>query len=426
MLAAAAGGSAGIGNRPRNGPISFTGVNYTVYEVSPRGSLLHALTVCATDGDFRWSPDGRQVAFWREGGECAAGTRTTESVYVVDVNGAGLLRLSQGIGYFPAWSPDGSEIAFINCERETVSSRSERCAVFEVQPNGSGLHRLGPWGPGRDFSGPVGEPVWSPDGSQIAFPYCEAVTASSERCAVFVVEQSGAGLRRLTAWGIEGEPIWSPNGEWLAVGSDHSPLALYVVNADGSGLRRVAQLPGAVGFPNVPLSAGAPAWSPNSQELAFVRGHNVYVAREDGTRLHRLTEGEYPVWSPDGKRIAFLDFRARRSSCESTYAIFAIAADGGNRRRLTPEALYAGPPVWSPDGRLIAYPADYDAGGKAQCRREEARDGAQLDEPAYPMTFYERLYVVPATGGRPRRLTNLAPGPDLVWLPTSTAAQQAP
>lgn len=410
-LTATAGGSSAAAGRRGNGLISFTGVKGTIYEVSPRGTLPHALAVCAEDGDFRWSPGGRQVAFWRDEADCGP---ETNNVYVVDANGAGLIPLSQGDSSFPAWSPDGSEIAFIHCEAETVSSD---CAVFEVQPNGTGLHRVGPWGPSRELS----EPVWSPDGSEIAFPYCETVTESSSHCAVFEIEANGVGLERLTPWGIDGEPIWSPNGEKLAVESDSSPLALYVVSADGSDLRRVARLPGSLGFPGVPIFAGKPVWSPNSQEIAFVRGSDIYVARDNGAGLHRLTQGEYPAWSPDGERIAFLDFRPRRSTCESIYAIFTVAANDGDRRRLTPEALHAGPPVWSPDGKLIAYPADYDSGGKTQCRREQARGG--YDEPGYPVTSYERLYVVPAAGGPPRRLTNAAPGPDLVWEPASAAAR---
>jgi Tol biopolymer transport system component len=419
-LTATAGGSSAAAGRRGNGLISFTGVNGTIYEVSPRGTLPHALAVCATDGDFRWSPGGRQVAFWRERDEIGCGPETN-NVYVVDANGAGLVPLGPGDSWFPAWSPDGSEIAFIHCEAETVSS--ERCAVFEVQPNGTELHRVGPWGPSREFSGPVGEPVWSPDGSEIAFPYCETVTESSRHCAVFEIEASGTVLQRLTPWGIEGEPIWSPNGEKLAVESDNSPLALYVVSADGSDLRRVAVLPGSLGFPGVPIFAGKPVWSPNSQEIAFVRGSDIYVARDNGAGLRRLTQGEYPAWSPDGERIAFLDFRPRRSTCESIYAIFTVAANDSDRRRLTPEALYAGPPVWSPDGKLIAYPADYDSGGKTQCRREKARGGLPPLEVGYPVTFYERLYVVPAAGGPPRRLTDAAPGPDLVWEPASAAAR---
>lgn len=428
-VAARAGGHAAVAGRPRNGPISFTGLDETIYEVSPAGTLLHRLKVCATDGDFRWSSDGRQVAFLRTQEEflCHA---SSNNAYVVGANGAGLVALSPGDSGSPAWSPAGNEIALLHCESETGSLES--CAVFEVQPDGAGLHRIGPWGTSSEFSDPVGEPVWSPDGSEIAFSYCETDTKTSKQCAIFEVEPNGTGLHRLTPWGVEGEPIWSPNGEKLAIQthSSEEPL-LYVVDADGSHLRRLSFL-STLGY-----NETKPVWSPDSTELAFVReeriGHDewrpdIYVINANGTWLRRLTHGGidnyHPTWSPNGKQIAFVSYRAShsRSHCAANYAIFTMAANGTSRRRVTFYALSGGAPVWSPDGKLIAFPADFDSGGEVQCEREEARAWVPSG-PGEPLTLNERLYVVAASGGPPRRLTNFAPSQDLVWERASTAAQ---
>jgi len=77
---------------------------------------------------------------------------------------------------------------------------------------------------------------------------------------------------------------------------------VYVVNADGSGLRRLA--PG-----------GQPVWSPDGRRIAYVTwngeaGLRIEVMNADGSDKHVLArKAEKPSWSPDGSRIVFLSFR---------------------------------------------------------------------------------------------------------------------
>jgi Tol biopolymer transport system component len=146
------------------------------------------------------------------------------------------------------------------------------------------------------------------------------------------------------------EPAWSPDGTRIAVGlqvgNRYSGFAslLYIVNADGSGRRSIADAPN--------RSEGAPAWSPDGSKLAYVTGDTtgeIWLIDSDGRNRRRLTEGADPTWSPDGQRIAFV----RPGSRGWTGELFVFELEGSRATRIT-----AGPdraPDWSPDGELIAF-----------------------------------------------------------------------
>jgi TolB protein len=137
---------------------------------------------------------------------------------------------------------------------------------------------------------------------------------------------------------------------------------LYVMNADGSGKRRLARS----------LSGNHwTAWSPDGRKLVFAiqaRGsaglcdragdcnNELFLINADGSGLRRLTRNAVPdgdaVWSPDGRKIAFLSQR------DGTGAdVFVMNADGSDQRNLTRKPGNEVAPAWSPDGRAIVYSA---------------------------------------------------------------------
>jgi TolB protein len=122
----------------------------------------------------------------------------------------------------------------------------------------------------------------------------------------------------------------------------------------------------AVALVGVLVSAASGAGS--LREFAFVRGEgsatDIYVVREDGRGLRRLTRSpgaDYsPIWSPDGRRILFV------SSRDGDDELFVMDAAGRDVRQLTQNRGQDVTPQWSPDGGLIAFASDRARAGEPE------------------------------------------------------------
>jgi WD40-like Beta Propeller Repeat len=156
-------------------------------------------------------------------------------------------------------------------------------------------------------------------------------------------------------------PAWSPDGTKIAFASSQGQLKVYVMEADGSGLRRITDSP-------TTTYESDPAWSPDGKRLAFSRGRgDIYTIKVDGTGLRQLTDTKEanevePAWSPDGEKIAFTKYVITGDQRRFNVDIFTMnAADGSQQRNLTQTLQgQATGPDWSPDGKEIAFSSTSD------------------------------------------------------------------
>ncbi len=320
----------------------------------------------------------------------------------------------------PAWSPDGSRIVF-------WSNRDGTKQIYVIDADGSNVKRLT-----NNFADDV-NPSWSPDGRRILF--------DSERDGnkeVYVMDADGGNQIRLTRNNaVDTTATWSPVGGLIAFASNrdtgppYNPynLDIYVMNADGSNVRRIVDDP--------EYDVG-PQWSPDGRKIVFMTGRNrnfdVYEMNADGTGQKNLTS-DYdksdgaPVWSLDGRNIAF------SRKIQGKDQIFVMSSDGGNLKQVTHGSANNASPGWSPDGSKLILNTDHDGnweiymisvdGELAQLTDDAADDLAPDWSPDGNRIAFssnrngkQHIYLINADGSALKQITN-SPGEDTepTWAP---------
>jgi Tol biopolymer transport system component len=195
---------------------------------------------------------------------------------------------------------------------------------------------------------------------------------------LFTIRPDGTGNRQITR--VEGTaffPEWSPNGKLIAFEHETRPgqpdanRSVALISARGTGLRELTPT-GIEPQPAGRVRDGNPAFTPDGEQIVFVRSHGaadrgLWIMRTDGSGLRRLTRNPFvgvvdggdlaPNVSPDGKRVSFV--RIKRS--EKLQALFIVRIDGTGLKQVTPYALeVARKQDWSPDGNLIVMTTNAD------------------------------------------------------------------
>ena len=248
----------------------------------------------------------------------------------------------------PVWSPDGTRIAFAIGQRPRGGGEP-RSSVWVADADGRNRKRV-------TRSARASSPAWSPDGTLIAFV---------GDGGIHVVRPDGTDERVLSFEPtLANDLSWSPSGRELA--ADGGLGGLVAVRADGSGERRLTRQ----------FNDAEPAWSPDGRWIAFTRSHfapkdrrdllgdhSLHVVRADGTQERRLTSGAddfEPSWSPDSTSIVFVRFPKRalgRDDGDALAELYVIGRDGSGLRRLTDNRVFDGSPAWRPAGTTQPPPA---------------------------------------------------------------------
>ena len=211
------------------------------------------------------------------------------------------------------------------------------------------------------------------DTSRTSTPRLHGKVAYSTRGGdIWVMNADGSGRRRITRSGpaVDFDPDFSPDGRHIVFRTSrgrHEP------DLFGMGLDSifVVDVRTRRERPIHPRTGGLfPAWSPDGSRIAFSgvpRGtpnvDTIHVMLPNGTRVADLgPPGECATWSPDSSRIAYCSH-----SGDGNWAVWVMDADGGKPRQLTHPVLVApagahgdGLGAWSPDGKQIVYDSEFD------------------------------------------------------------------
>ena len=325
-------------------------------------------------GEGYFSPDGKGLIFQSE--------RDPENpfyqIYILNFDSGDIRRVSPGVGkmtcaffrpgrdevFFASTHLDPQAVAKQKAELEFRASGKQRryswdydehMDIFSARRDGSRPRRLTS-APGYDAEG-----AYSPDGRKIVFcsvrdAYPTNKLSESDRKRfeadpaffgeLYIMNADGTGQKRLTQTpGYDGGPFFSPDGRQIVFrGRALSPgpelndymallrdglwrptsLEIFVMNADGSGLRQVTSLGGA---------SFAPFFSPDGKKIIFSsnqhnprgRDFELWLVNVDGTGLERVTWNAsfdgFPMFSPDGKKLVFASNRFQKVSGETNVFI---------------------------------------------------------------------------------------------------------
>ncbi len=414
--------------------------SWGVYVMNSDGTGLRKLRSCGTGTsgcDVRsmaWSPDATRLAMAVD-----SGTRSDIQIIGVDSRRVATfcegLSCGQGLGGL-AWSPDGTRIAFSN---EGVSGFFGigllPSAIWLANADGTGVHRLSGYdGPQCYRQKPIAcpfdsRPIWSPDGTTIAFGSYEPTSGSLEGAtstAIMAIGSDGSGLHSLASCpgndcnqGVVA--AWSPDGRTLAASMSYDSNTISFIDPATGAVRSVRTC--GQGGCAQPVELG---WSPDGRELWFAGGlgrtTNLYVMAASGGDVREIVGGieQASAWLPEGT----VDFGSQSPSAttpptaagaappagiivfsssngstneDSATQIWSISTDGSSLKDLTRTTGGNFAPAISPDGRKIAFASD---------------------RPGDPNT---EIYIMNVDGSGVRRLTDSGAGSGTpTWSPDGT------
>ena len=338
---------------PSPTPVSLTPptptLNVTDTEYDPCGLYLLGYYGPLHEGFLHWTGDGSHLVF-----------EQYETLWVLNIEGDSLLTVADTnrndrsmYGFYADVSPDGSQIVYTSCEfmldKPEYGRTTEGYELVMINIDGTGKTRL------TNNRYLDHYRVWSPDGTYIAFVRyggyesafyptnperrkgVKLATSSSERPGIPLLPTNDVALY---------PPAWSPDSQTLAYivnEGDYTPeLVVWTVAVDKKTAR-------------IGKTISPPTWSPDGEELAYVSVEGielvVYASMPDGTGRREVwrgnvsyNAGEYgqALWSPDGAEILVISDQA-----------YLVSADGSEQRSLDHDGP-VGQAAWSPDGSWIA------------------------------------------------------------------------
>jgi Tol biopolymer transport system component len=350
--------------------------------VNTDGSGLALLTKksSATDTDPVWSPDGRTIAFCRDGWH----------IYTISATGSDEHAVAPSVdGQLPRWSPLGDRLAF-------------------VSPDGGGLFVASPGGDVQEVASDATafQPAeWASDDQSLLY----SADLGNGHSALKVINIDDLSSATVVNTFVD-EASWSPDGRKIAFtasgGPSDSSYTLKIADRDGTHLRTVARgLDQGYDYPN------SPQWSPDGSRLLVdvlgTRGHpQIAVVNVNDGHLTRLTDastgvGSYtPRWALDGREVVFVKERSRTPGVGTD--LWLMNADGTGQKELTNALDQDGGLDYAPDsstGTSTANPVELPKLEKLTIPPAEEVDTHSTNELAFMAANNSTVAFSPASGG---------------------------
>ena len=293
--------------------ISNQSGNQDIWVIRADGSDLKNLTNNnpGFDGDFSWSPNSRSIAF----GSDSAGEF---DIWIFNLETLQTENLTQDFDFIPGnavWSPDGQYIAFV------AQKNDQSLGIWTLSLADGEFSALT-----HDLDGSFYSPHWSPDSSNLAF----LSNIDSAGAGIWIADVSNGDVFPVELLGqarSESNIEWSPTDNWIASANleDGNIWLIDPFTRDMINL--------------TPESAGSvPVWSRDGKKIAYYSiadgSLDIWIVNVDGLDMTNLTadyngKDVQPDWSPDGSRIAFVSDRSGQM------AIWIMNSDGSNPEKLT-------------------------------------------------------------------------------------------
>lgn len=252
------------------------------------------------------------------------------------------------------------------------------------------------------YAGQQDQGAFSPSGTSVAFVWTSPENGDRN---LFVKQIGNETTLRLTnARESDYSPTWSPDGTQIAyLSASGNGLGIFEVSSLGGPVRKLYTPQGIIHW-----EQGALSWSPDGKWLAFPDGFStrspssIYIESLETLQAHPITfpphewDGDIaPVFSPDGKRLAFI-----RASDNSVRDIYVMPAKGGEPKQITHDGRIVDSLCWSPDGSAIIFSSD--RGGKFALWKVSLRGGEperlpvgaeDAFQPSFARTTHRLLYT---------------------------------